>query len=450
MKISAYDPRDAGRLAELYTASVHGLAHTRYRPAQLAAWAPQPPDHDAWRRRLDEITVLVAELDGELAGFIGYADDGHIDLLFVSPAFPRRGIATALYRDAETRLKRLGVTAFHTEASELARPFFERQGFHVEAPETVSRGGVALRRYRMRKLGSLVRPAERREQLRLSDGRTLAWHEWGSEDGLPVIFCTGAGMSGALGFGHDALRHFGVRLLAVDRPGLGDSSPHPGKSLKSWSADIAEMTKARSLATCRAVGFSQGAPFALALAAAGVVERIAVVSGQDDLGDPALYPLLPAEVQRLVASARDDADGFVDHLAGVASADWLWGMISAMSAEADRRIYLSPEFSGLYRTALEQGFRQGAAGYARDTANALGRWPFTSGEIGVPVDLWYGALDTSPVHSPDFGRTLAARLARATRTEDEDAGSAILWTRADDILALLVSDQDRPRPVSSR
>ena len=46
-----------------------------------------------------------------------------------------------------------------------------------------------------------ITPAERRGSLRLKDGRALAWSEWGPVEGLPVVFCTGAAMSGSLGFG---------------------------------------------------------------------------------------------------------------------------------------------------------------------------------------------------------------------------------------------------------
>lgn len=65
------------------------------------------------------------------------------------------------------------------------------------------------------------------DSVELPDGRQLAWSQWGPEDGHPVIFCTGAGMSGSLGFSADHLSELGFRLLASDRPGLGRSTPHP-------------------------------------------------------------------------------------------------------------------------------------------------------------------------------------------------------------------------------
>ena len=50
------------------------------------------------------------------------------------------------------------------------------------------------------------------------DGRRVGWTEHG--DGEPVVFCNGAAMSGSFVF--DAP---GVRLICIDRAGLGRSGP---------------------------------------------------------------------------------------------------------------------------------------------------------------------------------------------------------------------------------
>lgn len=147
--IRAYDPSDLAALVGIFTASVHKLAAAHYSPAQRRAWAPSNPQLDPWRQRLAGLRTLVAEIDAAPAGFVGYEDDGHIDLLFVSPQAPRRGLATALYHEAEARLRARGVDRVFTEASLVARPFFERQGFHIEAEQNVSRGGASFRRYAM-------------------------------------------------------------------------------------------------------------------------------------------------------------------------------------------------------------------------------------------------------------------------------------------------------------
>lgn len=119
----------------------------------------------------------------------------------------------------------------------------------------------------------------------------MAWSEWGRPDGLPVLFCTGAALSGSLDFGARDLPDLGLRLLASDRPGLGWSDPDPGKTLASWVEDIRELVEAEGLGVPLAVGSSQGAPFAFALAGGGLVGALSIVSGQDQLARSEPRPL---------------------------------------------------------------------------------------------------------------------------------------------------------------
>jgi pimeloyl-ACP methyl ester carboxylesterase len=278
-------------------------------------------------------------------------------------------------------------------------------------------------------------PTGAREALRLPDGRALAWSRWGSDTARPVLFCTGAGMSGSLGFGLPALPGLGLQLLAIDRPGLGRSSPHPTKTLRTWVDDVAYLVTSRGLHDGLAVGFSQGAPFAFALGGAGLVDAVAVVAGQDEFR--AVRHLLHPEVAAMLADAEADPDGFERTIARDATAEWLWSLIMGMSSGQDRELYTGA-LGRAYRTALEEGFSQGAAGYARDLRLVLGPWPTPPEQVPVPVDLWYGGQDTSPVHSPDLGRSLAARFSRGRRHLLPDEGSSLLWTRGADILAALV------------
>lgn len=284
---------------------------------------------------------------------------------------------------------------------------------------------------------NFVTPPERQASMQLSDGRRLAWSEWGPIDGIPVLFCTGAGMSSWLGFGTNDLAELSLKLIAIDRPGLGLSDPHPSKTLASWAHDIQELIQTDALHPVLAVGFSQGAPFAFALAGQGLVAAIAIVSGQDDLAYPQLKPLLHPDVANMVAAVQQA--GFEQHFAQIATPEVLWQLIIGMSAERDRMLYESEAFGAAYQRALQEGFSQGAEGYARDLVNALSSWLVEPEKITVPVDLWYGGLDTSTVHSPDFGATLASRLPNASHTLDPEEGGSILWTRSRDILAKLKS-----------
>lgn len=151
INIRKYQIQDLSPLVRVFTESVHELTATAYDETQRFAWASRMPQLDSWQQRLESLETLVAEEGEELAGFISYDQEGHIDLIFTAPDYARQGIASALYRKAEQNLAELGVTELYTEASVVARPFFESHGFHVKEEQRVTIRGNHLLRYVMGK-----------------------------------------------------------------------------------------------------------------------------------------------------------------------------------------------------------------------------------------------------------------------------------------------------------
>ncbi|MGY1811726.1 alpha/beta fold hydrolase [Blastococcus sp. SYSU D00820] len=285
----------------------------------------------------------------------------------------------------------------------------------------------------------IVIPApERLGSTRLPDGRRLAWSEWGPETGRPVLLFPGAATSRHLGLTAGALSGLDVRLMSIDRPGLGGSDPHPGRTLGTWADDVAAFVALRELGRPAGVAFSQGAPFGLACAAAGVLSALAVVSGTDELAAPEVRPALVPDVARLVELGGADPAAAAAVFAQLATTDAMWQMVLGMSGPADRAVYEEASFAAAYRQAMEEAFVQGPEGYATDTLLSMRPWPFAADAIDVPVHLWYGALDTSPVHAPDAGARLHRAVPGSRHTVLADEGGALLWTRGREVLTALL------------
>jgi pimeloyl-ACP methyl ester carboxylesterase len=240
-----------------------------------------------------------------------------------------------------------------------------------------------------------------------------------------------------LGFGAEAIDAQRVRLIGLDRAGLGLSDPAADRTFRDWADDVRDFIDACGLNRPPIVGFSQGAPFALACATAGTVSAVAIVSGTDELAAPHFADLLPLGLRELVQRVTADPDGAAALFATMTAAT-MHQMVIDGAADADREVFDDAEFDRVYRAALEEGFARGAGSYARDTVLAMSPWPFALDTIAVPVDLWYGALDASPVHSPDFGKSLAERIPTARRKVIDSAGGALLWTHAAEILGQLL------------
>ena len=279
---------------------------------------------------------------------------------------------------------------------------------------------------------------ERRGRSAQPAGRARGGRAGGPAPGTPGRVSPRPRSSSVLGFGEGVVGALGVRLIGLDRPGLGASDPAPGRTLEDWAGDVRSFVRARDLGRPRMVGFSQGAPFALACAAAGIVRAVAIVSGGDELAAPTLADALVPDVRRLVELATRDPEG-AEAMFRTMSAGAMHGMVSAMSGPEDRAVYARPAFDAAYRRALDEGFAQGAEGYARDTLLAMRAWPFDLARIAVPVLLWYGAADASPVHSPDLGASLERRIPGARRRVVAGAGGALLWTHAREILEALLA-----------
>ena len=147
-----YLPADAKRCAEIFRASIEELATDDYDEDQREAWASRADDEAAFGARLADALTLLAAVDGAIAGFASLKAGEEIDMLFVDPEFARQGVGRTLV-DALTKLAEArGVKRLTTEASDVAKPLFERQGFTAQKRNLVRKGDQWLANTTMTKI----------------------------------------------------------------------------------------------------------------------------------------------------------------------------------------------------------------------------------------------------------------------------------------------------------
>jgi putative acetyltransferase len=152
MEIISYTPDKAMEVIELFQGSVHTVGKQFYNPEQLEAWSPTTPDYNAWHNYLDSIKPELAVENDKVLGFLGFEDTGHVDRLYVHKDYQRRGVATQLYRYIEILALNNNIDKLFTEASYLAKPFFERMGFVIIKKNDVCRDGILLNNFSMEKV----------------------------------------------------------------------------------------------------------------------------------------------------------------------------------------------------------------------------------------------------------------------------------------------------------
>src|SRR5262245_54918097 len=115
--------------------------------------------------------------------------------------------------------------------------------------------------------------------LTLRDGRTVGYADYGSPQQTAVLWCHGGPGSR---FEPEVLAPFaagaGYRLVGIDRPGYGRSTPQPGRTIGGWVGEGLAVADRLGIERFLVVGCSTGGAYALALAAAAPARVLGAVA----------------------------------------------------------------------------------------------------------------------------------------------------------------------------
>jgi pimeloyl-ACP methyl ester carboxylesterase len=266
-------------------------------------------------------------------------------------------------------------------------------------------------------------------EIRLRDGRALAYAEYGSSRGLPIIHCHGTPSSrveGDLTFSGTVATDLGVRIIVPDRPGMGRSDFQPGRRIVDWPNDVLALATALEFDTFAVLGSSGGAPYA---AACGVLipDRVRIVGllgGVAPIDAPGVFAAMSAPLRIMVRLARF-APAVLRGLfrlnlramrgGGQGGSD----RMAASFPEPDRSLLQRPEVRDSFMACFQESCRQGPRGPVWDVRLMARPWGFDLAAIKVPVLLWQGERDRNVPAA--HGRYLAGAIStcRATFYPDE-------------------------------
>ena len=287
--------------------------------------------------------------------------------------------------------------------------------------------------------------------IRVRDGRQLGYAEYGDPCGAPVLHFhghPGSRLEAALLEG--AAQEVGVRVIGVDRPGMGLSTPLPKRRLLDWPDDVVDLADALGLERFAVEGISGGGPYAIACAAA-IPERLTSCGILAGVGPVAefgttgmmrtnriqffiarrlpwvLRPAFWLVLGRHHAAADDEVklDAFATQLVG-------------SFPEVDRQVLTTRGVRLAYARSVLEAFRQGSRGAAWDAVIYARPWGFRLGDVQAdPVLLWHGGRD---VHVPiRIGRAVATAIPRCdAHFLPEEGHISVALRRLPEILRALV------------
>jgi pimeloyl-ACP methyl ester carboxylesterase len=239
------------------------------------------------------------------------------------------------------------------------------------------------------------------DRFELPDGRTIGFADLGADGDLPVLWCHGGPGSRlepeAMA---PAARDAGLRMIGIDRPGYGHSTPRPGRSIADWVPDGLAVADHLGIERFVAVGVSTGGAYALALAAnapervLGVVACCALTDMRWAEGKAMMSGNGTADIW--AAADRDAAMKLAADLFGEDGSKMLSpDGDSAPMAPADLALLSDPAWLAGMASAFPAMFAQGVVGYTDDRlADGPGWESFDVNAVRCPVDVIHGGADT--------------------------------------------------------
>ncbi len=281
-------------------------------------------------------------------------------------------------------------------------------------------------------------------ELKLDDGRVMAYEILGDPNGFPVILLHGTPGSSrqVASLAGPALEH-GIAMITPDRAGYGGSSYDPSRTISSGARDVGQLIGHLQLGRCSVVGLSGGGPTALGCGVllAGPVNVVATLGAVAPLvpRDPSLPPdRLVTRLARvsqtgvrllfaaMVRTSRAHPDKALDRFARMlAQPDALLLRDNAIV----RRAFLDD---------LSHPSPTTAKAAARDFWLFAPRWDIDLRKMTVPVHIWHGTEDRNvPV---EHARVIASLCPNA-QLHIVEGGGHILLSQLGQVIADITTNE---------
>jgi pimeloyl-ACP methyl ester carboxylesterase len=273
-------------------------------------------------------------------------------------------------------------------------------GYQTNGAKAVKRGLCACDTHAM--VMSIERP-KLEGNVAVGDDRQLGFAEFGDPQGRAMFWLHGTpGARRQIPIEARAYaerKH--IRLIGVDRPGIGSSTPYQYPNVLAFADDLRTIADVLGIHQMAVVGLSGGGPYTLACAAAmpdrvvvaGVLGGVAPTVGAEGIGGGLMgfgsrvAPALPV-IGLPLRLAAVSLVHLIRPIAPVALHAY-----ARISPEGDRRLLERPEFGAMFLDDLLNGSRKQLSAPFADVAVFAKDWGFRLDEVKVPVRWWHGDKD---------------------------------------------------------
>lgn len=233
-----------------------------------------------------------------------------------------------------------------------------------------------------------------------ADGRFLCVDSNGDVSAKPILSFHGSPGSRLMTYGStEQAASMGVHLLSYDRPGYGQSTSQPDRTVVSCVNDVVRIVDGLEIGRFAVLGVSGGGPHALATAALlpDRVTAVATLCGLGPLAEPTLNPWIgmpPAREAELRVFHNDPAQ-FRSNLAKMRERylNLTDEQIVAQHASAPVAANLPLDFFRGVIARVKLGLAPGIEGMWEDHCAHCSPWGCDLESIAAPTQVWHGVAD---------------------------------------------------------
>ncbi len=284
----------------------------------------------------------------------------------------------------------------------------------------------------------------------LPDGRRLAFDEYGVSNGKPLFYFHGSPSSRIecrLYVDEESLQRLDIRLIAVDRPGMGMSDFQPKRCILDWAKDVVALADFLKIERFGILAYSLGGPYGLACAFAipQRLTKVGIVSGVALFTEPELVKNINEGTRKFLTMPREKP--WLSRL-------FLWAALGVMPRLAPNRfvsqadsllpapdrpiVATDPVFQKGFIKMVQEALKQGTRGAHHESLLTVTDWGFRLQDVGVPVLLWHGGADQNiPVEMAHFAATAIPKC--ETKFYPEEGHLSLFKKHAEEIMHTLVS-----------
>ena len=283
------------------------------------------------------------------------------------------------------------------------------------------------------------------QTITLKDGRTLGFAERGPSRGKPVFHFNGfPGSRLEITLIDDnILNKLNVRLIGVDRPGMGLSDLKKKRSILDWPDDILELSNYLDLDKFAVEGVSGGSPYSLAcafkipeyLTSCAVIGGIGPMDFKKVVGNRFLYFI----IKHLYFLLRISMHFQGKTARNVKKMESKWKKSFNQLAKADQEILNDPVNLSKFLEEGAEAFKQGSKGISYEGRLYTHPWQFKLEDIrpDLKVFIFHGELDS--IVPISIAKSMSKLIANSTSIFYPDEGHySVPLNHIQDILNLLL------------